>query len=97
MVGSAIFAAQQEAFADVADKLGEHVTVHAANSGATIHQAGVHFDMIRNGTALYGFDPNGESESVVKAGIDLAFKSFTNPAFTQRQRSQLFPYVAYAG
>ncbi|KPQ00666.1 MAG: alanine racemase [Bacteroidetes bacterium HLUCCA01] len=69
VVGSAIFAAQQEAFADVAEKLGEHVTVHAANSGATIHQAGVHFDMIRNGTALYGFDPNGKVNPLLKPAL----------------------------
>jgi alanine racemase len=58
-VGSDIFQKQQAHFARISDKLGQHVTVHASNSGATIHQKDVHFDMIRNGTAIYGFDPNG--------------------------------------
>lgn len=59
VVGSAIFARQKEAFSRVTEVLGSHVTVHASNSGATVHQKDVHFDMIRNGTAIYGFDPNG--------------------------------------
>lgn len=68
-IESTIFAAQCEAFAGVVEKLGEHVTVHAANSGATIHQTGVHFDMIRNGTALYGFDPNGKVNPRLKPAM----------------------------
>lgn len=59
VVGSAIFERQKEHFRRIVEVLGEHVTVHASNSGATVHQKDVHFDMIRNGTAIYGFDPNG--------------------------------------
>jgi alanine racemase len=33
--------------------------VHAANSAATLREAGSHFDMVRCGIAVYGMDPFG--------------------------------------
>ncbi len=35
------------------------VLVHAANSAATLREAGSHFDMVRCGIAVYGMDPFG--------------------------------------
>jgi alanine racemase len=36
------------------------VTVHAANSAATLREPAAHFDMVRCGIAIYGLDPFGE-------------------------------------
>ena len=43
----------------VADMRAEHaeLTVHAANSAATLRDAASHFDMVRCGVAIYGLDP----------------------------------------
>jgi alanine racemase len=44
------------------------VLVHAANSAATLRDAGSHFDMVRCGIAVYGMDPFGEDS--VARGLD---------------------------
>jgi alanine racemase len=58
-VDSVIFEKQIAVFNTVVRDLGSGVIVHAANSAASLHQSEVAFDMIRSGTAMYGFDPNG--------------------------------------
>jgi alanine racemase len=57
--GDLDFARQQlGAFQPFVDALGRPgVTVHAANSGATLRLSDSHFDMVRCGIALYGGDP----------------------------------------
>lgn len=52
--------AQLEAFGAVAARVREiepGITVHAANSAATIREPASHFDMVRCGIAVYGLDP----------------------------------------
>ncbi|MCO5326432.1 MAG: alanine racemase [Solirubrobacterales bacterium] len=39
------------------------ITLHAANSAATLRGADFHFDMVRCGVAIYGLDPFGEDAS----------------------------------
>lgn len=51
---------QLAAFGPVAEAVREidpEVTVHAANSAATLREPGSHFDMVRCGVAIYGLDP----------------------------------------
>jgi alanine racemase len=51
---------QLAAFRPVADAVREidpGVTVHAANSAATLREPDSHFDMVRCGVAIYGLDP----------------------------------------
>jgi alanine racemase len=51
---------QLDAFRHVAERVRElapGVTVHAANSAATIRDPATHFDMVRCGIAVYGLDP----------------------------------------
>jgi alanine racemase len=53
---------QLERFRTVADPAKERhpeITVHAANSAATLRDAATHFDMVRCGIAIYGLDPFG--------------------------------------
>ncbi len=55
--------AQLEAFAPFAAAMRQRapeVTVHAANSAATLRDPATHFDMVRCGIALYGCDPMNE-------------------------------------
>jgi len=55
--------AQLEAFAPFAAAMrrrAPEVTVHAANSAATLRDPATHFDMVRCGIALYGCDPMNE-------------------------------------
>ncbi|MCH8495853.1 MAG: alanine racemase [Balneolales bacterium] len=67
--GSPLFESQKRNFERIVEELGEGVLVHASNSGATMHQTGVHYDMIRNGTAIYGFDPNGVYNPSLKPAL----------------------------
>jgi alanine racemase len=62
--GSAFFAEQLERFGALAEPLrARHpeLLLHAANSAATLIEAGSHFDMVRCGIAIYGLDPFQES------------------------------------
>ena len=55
--------AQLRAFAPFAAALRDRapeITVHAANSAATVRDRASHFDMVRCGIALYGCDPMNE-------------------------------------
>lgn len=52
--------AQRRRFAEVADALRRRcpaVTLHAANSAATLRAPDTHFDLVRCGIAIYGGDP----------------------------------------
>ena len=60
--GDDFMSEQLAAFAPVAEavrELASDCTVHAANSAATLRDAGTHFDMVRCGIAVYGLDPFG--------------------------------------
>ena len=57
---SDFFNAQLARFRDLALPLKEEhpsLLLHAANSAATLREAGSHFDMVRCGIAIYGLDP----------------------------------------
>jgi alanine racemase len=59
-VGDGHFPAQLAAFRELAGAVrSEHpaITVHAANSAATLRDPESHFDMVRCGIAVYGLDP----------------------------------------
>jgi alanine racemase len=60
--GDDFFPAQLERFAAVASEVrADHpdAVIHAANSAATLRDAGSHFGMARCGVAIYGLDPFG--------------------------------------
>jgi alanine racemase len=67
--GSPIFDNQIQVFNEIVKYLGSDVIVHASNSGATVHQSDVAFNMIRSGTAMYGFDPNGKFNPMLKPAM----------------------------
>ena len=53
---------QLDRFAPVAERAkADHpeITIHAANSAATLREPATHFDMVRCGIAIYGLDPFG--------------------------------------
>jgi alanine racemase len=52
------------------------VTVHAANSGATLRLGASHFDMVRCGIALYGADPANEDPAPLGLEPALALRSY---------------------
>jgi len=57
---TSFMAEQLASFAAVAERVREiepGVTVHAANSAATLREPASHFDMVRCGVAIYGLDP----------------------------------------
>jgi alanine racemase len=58
--GDDYFPQQLETFTAFAERFRERypgVVVHAANSPATFREPAAHFDMVRNGVAVYGLDP----------------------------------------
>ncbi|MBF6619658.1 MAG: alanine racemase [Patulibacter sp.] len=50
--------------------------VHAANSAATLREPASHFDMVRNGIALYGMDPFGRDPAEQGLEPALAWESW---------------------
>lgn len=54
---------------------GEGLTIHAANSAAAIDLPDCHFDMIRPGIAVYGYQPSGEMHTVLPLRPCLKLKS----------------------
>ncbi len=76
--GDLDFAARQlAAFSRFAESLARPgVTVHAANSGATLRLAASHFDMVRCGIALYGADPMNEDAADFGLEPALALRSY---------------------
>jgi alanine racemase len=71
------FESQLEVFAAWAARIkAEHpvVTVHAANSAATLRDRRAHFDMVRCGIAAYGMDPFGSDplERDLEPALELA-------------------------
>jgi alanine racemase len=58
--GATYFEGQLTRFRDLAERVRAQypgVTVHAANSAATLRDRASHFDMVRCGVAIYGLDP----------------------------------------
>ena len=69
-------AEQLASFAAVAERVREiepGVTVHAANSAATLREPASHFDMARCGIAIYGLDPfqRDADEQGLKPALEL--------------------------
>ncbi len=62
--GPEFFDQQLARFLELALPLRERIgalTLHAANSAATLREPGAHLDMVRCGIAIYGLDPFGQS------------------------------------
>ena len=76
--GDLDFARQQlDTFSAFAQSLARPgVTVHAANSGATLRLAASHLDMVRCGIALYGADPMNEDPAHRGLEPALALRSY---------------------
>lgn len=66
---SSVFDTQMEQFLKIKTVFDGSVIFHSANSGATIHQSNVGFDMIRSGIAMYGFDPSGQINPNLKPAM----------------------------
>ena len=69
------FPAQLESFTTLARELKDlypHLTVHAANSAATLREPAAHFDLVRCGIAIYGLDPLGTDPA--ERGLDPALR-----------------------
>jgi alanine racemase len=58
------------------------VPAHAANSAATMRDAGSHFDMVRCGVAIYGLDPFGQDP--VERGLEPALSLHSYVAAVKR-------------
>jgi alanine racemase len=58
------------------------VTVHAANSAATLNEPAAHFDMVRCGIAIYGCDPMQRDAAV--AGLEPALELTSYVAAVKR-------------
>ncbi len=61
-VDAGFLSEQLDRFRDVAERAKERhpeLTIHAANSAATLREPAAHFDMVRCGVAIYGLDPFG--------------------------------------
>lgn len=90
---SAFFGEQLERFRELAVPLAdEHrgITLHAANSAATLRDPAAHFDMVRCGIAVYGLDPFHRDP--FEHGLEPALELRSYVADTKR-----FPAGASAG
>jgi alanine racemase len=77
--GSAFFGEQLERFRRCAERLrAEHsgLTLHAANSAATLIDPESHFDLVRCGIAIYGLDPFQEAPDRRKLEPALSLRSY---------------------
>jgi alanine racemase len=84
-LGDGHFPAQLERFAAFAERVrSEHpgVIAHAANSAATIRDAGADFDLVRCGVAIYGLDPFGEDPA--QRGLEPALSLHSYVAAVKR-------------
>ena len=73
------FADQLATFSRVAEEVRERhpgVPLHAANSAATLHDPGTHFDMVRCGIAIYGMDPFGSDPASSGLAPALTLRSY---------------------
>lgn len=73
------FRTQLERFTAVAEAVRAEypgITVHAANSGATLREPRSHFDMVRCGIAIYGLDPYGRDAEALDLKPALTLKSW---------------------
>ena len=73
---SSYFDDQLRRFRELAEPLKRkhpEILLHAANSAATLRDAGSHFDMVRCGIAVYGLDPYGAdpAESLLEPALEL--------------------------
>lgn len=78
---------QLAAFAPFAAAMRERapgITVHAANSAATVREKATHFDMVRCGIALYGCDPMDENPD--RHGLEPALELTSYVAAVKRAR-----------
>ena len=76
---SDFFAEQLSRFAPFAAEVkGRHpeITVHAANSAATLRDPATHFDMVRCGVAIYGLDPFQEDPAAQRLEPALELRSY---------------------
>lgn len=83
--GDGYFVNQLEAFDQVAKTVrAEHpgVTLHAANSAATLREPASHFDAVRCGVAIYGMDPFGQDPA--EHGLEPALSLHTYLADLKR-------------
>lgn len=79
---------QLEAFAPFAAAMRSRaptITVHAANSAATVREPATHFDMVRCGIALYGCDPMSEGPD--RHGLEPALELTSYVAAVKLARS----------
>ncbi len=77
--GSGFFDEQLERFSELADEVrSDHtgITIHAANSAATLREPAAHFDMVRCGIAIYGLDPFGEDAAARELEPALELRSY---------------------
>jgi alanine racemase len=61
------------------------IVVHAANSAATLRDAGSHFDLVRAGIAVYGMDPFGRDPA--EHGLEPALELISYVAEVKRCRA----------
>jgi len=70
-VDTTIFDMQNALFNELIKRFGpNNLLIHAANSAASLHRANVGYDMIRSGVAMYGFDPTGEYNPILKPALE---------------------------
>ncbi len=77
--GSEFFHTQLERFGRLAQALKERypdLTLHAANSAATLIEPATHFDMVRCGIAIYGLDPFHEDPAARRLEPALSLHSY---------------------
>lgn len=67
--GSFVYSQQVDHFGRIVQALGDGVIVHAANSAANLHQSDFAFDMIRSGVGMYGFDPSGLWNPILRPSL----------------------------
>jgi alanine racemase len=70
-VDTTVFDMQNVLFNELIKRFGpNNLLIHAANSAASLHRANVGYDMIRSGVAMYGFDPTGEYNPILKPALE---------------------------
>lgn len=76
--GDQFFATQLDRFRELAVPARERygLTLHAANSAATLREPGAHFDMVRCGVAIYGLDPFGSDPAYSELEPALGLSSY---------------------
>ena len=78
----------EEAYKKISDALGYQPIKHACNSPAMVRWPQYHFDMVRLGIGLHGFDPTGE--------LDLRHSSQLKSVISQIQKLKAGDTVGYS-